>query len=403
MMEKVQSVATITKLTYEQAETFGRTCSVEEFQNAVKVILSTAPKNLTEILKGLCTGGAGICSAIQNPEIQQMLLFEYATNLEILEIAEEHRLLETADFTNLVLALAENSSLPVDNRIASYPTDHPLVRIFKAQIQYRIFDGQKSLGESEVEALLTIPFQDRRAHQLLLQYAKDVLPFSKLQLKSVGPLCAAIESAPGIANWVFQNCNPQFKYLIADKSKQLAYQLVRASLLSDDPQIFQLLLGDSTVQECIITRRDDFDNSKDPLFVLAGTSPIYNIAVPIFLELGVSVGITNQQGETILHTLYNNYGSHAQMRLQDLFQMGIPVDLPDQNGRTLLMSAIQNSDEDFCELLVSAGAKASSKDHSGKTTEEFALASGNPQILKSVLGVNSRSWGGKTISSTKLR
>lgn len=98
-------------------------------------------------------------------------------------------------------------------------------------------------------------------------------------------------------------------------------------------------------------------------------------------EAGLSLGETDKYGWTLAH-----WATHFEWRegLQELRDLGAPMDQADEWGRAPLMVAVGRVSEEMVEELLRAGADARKKSQQGKSALWMAVAeeeNGNPRRL----------------------
>lgn len=65
-----------------------------------------------------------------------------------------------------------------------------------------------------------------------------------------------------------------------------------------------------------------------------------------------------------------------------LVHQGLDVNVSNQDGRTILMDAVEVEYLNFVRVLIRAGADVNAKDKDGKTALQIALAKNNPEIIQ---------------------
>jgi uncharacterized protein len=65
-----------------------------------------------------------------------------------------------------------------------------------------------------------------------------------------------------------------------------------------------------------------------------------------------------------------------------LVKQGLDVNVSNQDGRTILMDAVEVEYLNFVRILIQAGADVNAKDKSGKTALQIAMAKNNPDIIQ---------------------
>jgi len=107
---------------------------------------------------------------------------------------------------------------------------------------------------------------------------------------------------------------------------------------------------------------------------------------------GISLDSSDSQGKGVLHLLSNLLATNLEYQgeenlkyLQFLLGRGVPIDLRDHKGRTLLHFAAKGGDEDTIRHLMKAGADPLASDHSGLTALHYTIQSNSLDVVKPLL------------------
>ena len=122
----------------------------------------------------------------------------------------------------------------------------------------------------------------------------------------------------------------------------------------------------------------------------------FSLAGIFLLSLGLAFLV--QAAEPLEPTekafLQSAYKGHSE-KLKDLVELGVPVDLTDEKGRTALMLAAYNGHTSIVEFLLAKGADVNAKDKDGQTalfyTSKRSFNETSDFLLKNGIDVNAQS------------
>lgn len=156
-----------------------------------------------------------------------------------------------------------------------------------------------------------------------------------------------------------------YHYLAGCRNKGMAndYNVQRNSLSQREP-IARLLSGDVNV-------KDGQGLTPLQLILWNQNSTNYSMALTeIFMEKGADVHLVDENGNSLLMTAIGNRHMTAALKLMD--DKGL-INLPNRDGRTPLHLAVERHQMELCMALLEKGADKNLPDGGGKTPGELAL------------------------------
>jgi ankyrin repeat protein len=126
-------------------------------------------------------------------------------------------------------------------------------------------------------------------------------------------------------------------------------------------------------------------NNKTPLSLAVEKENMKIIEV--LLERGCDVNLVNENGETVLFSAIRT-GKDRLVSL--LLQKEAKINVVDANGKTLLLLAIEKENTQFLKLLLEKGTDVNQQDKEGSTPLFLAVEKGNEAIVETLLSCGAK-------------
>lgn len=285
----------------------------------------------------------------------------------------------------LLIQSGANDSVTVSAVIYRLQEISDIYKLAKNDVQQltdAILQREPRAAFSPEEALLLLAptFVDTKGqYKILSTFAEKQIPWNIKAAKAENP--NLIDKTPfyylvaensSLAEKIFDNfvmtkkISPDWK--VVDKYDRT---MLQASI--SEPKMFRRLLDVTNhgLGDLWINRKDKTPSKKPLLFAVAG-SPNYDKILKPFLSKGADVSITDNSGNTVLHYLYHTgvqQGINPIDKIIDISSIGVPIDLRDIHGRTLLMIVSKEGDTYAANQLMEIGADPSVKGPTGSALD----------------------------------
>jgi len=343
---------------YEGLTREARRATVDNVTQMLRFTVRNPLINRARILNTILEANKERLDYIRDDEVLDDLFGFYPDDVESKNLLQRFGFVSDQEVTSVIFKLSKMDEISKDS-VES-------VRAVDAIKTILINRKRRMYTPEEAMELLASDFVDFTGQKNLVLEFDKMIPWNVSAgehaiacYRGKTPFLRTLEENPELACWLLETREiPKFDFKVVDEDGRT---VLHTAVCSGNLRLFRLLLEvknpgmDFAVW---VNRKHKFPKRNPVLFTAARAKQCDKFLKPL-IGKGANIFALNKRGQSVLHYIYDcgvRDGAVPLERIGELVACGIPVDIRDKKGRTLLLYAAAQKDLLTVKFLIENGA-----------------------------------------------